>query len=122
MTVGAGHELLQYHDIVLVARDSSKYIRLTANDTGSYSEACDFWVGEPDTAFARSLSLRPMRPHVWPANNAAVAAQRRKGEEIFALDGARVGRPRQSLAPGVYLLKTYDNGRLRSRRIVLPRR
>jgi hypothetical protein len=52
-SAGAGPELLEYHDMLVLSRDMADVVRVTANDSGAYDEACDFWVGNPDSALAK---------------------------------------------------------------------
>jgi hypothetical protein len=52
--VGMDRELLLYHDMAILARDTTTVIRVTRNTAGNFDEACDFWAGNPDTAMAIS--------------------------------------------------------------------
>ncbi|MBD3392899.1 MAG: hypothetical protein GF418_12405 [Chitinivibrionales bacterium] len=135
-SVGAGPELLEYHDMVLFTRDGSAAIRITANDSGSYDEACDFWLGDPDSALAKSARLRDNT--AMPANHRAGPGVTRKTPRaprnaavcIYAPNGALISSvrwgasrrklPAARLSPGVYVVR--DGGGTCLRRVVGQRR
>jgi len=123
MSVGKGPELLQYHDMVLMARDMSAAIRVTHNDSGSYDEACDFWVGDPDNALAKAVS----QPSATTFLRESVAALRKGGElNIYAADGTFMGRVSghdalRRVAPGVYLVRPCGGQRRETMRLVIGR-
>jgi hypothetical protein len=132
MSAGRGPELLKYHDMVLIARDMSQTIRVTANDSGAYDEASDFWVGDPDVPMTLAGSpgatsaLSPGRAGARPNEGAA----ERDGDytvecytpngKLLSRGGMRThGAKSPGIAAGLYVVRVIHRGYCRAQRVVV---
>ena len=103
-SAGKDRELLVYHDMVIIARDGSKMIRVTDNSAGAYDEGCDFWAGDPDEALEKSAAnpIAVARQATQHVRHTADARRRSAAIHLFTPDGRRAP-PASALPAGLYI-------------------
>lgn len=129
ITVGKQRELLVYHDMMIFSRDMSRTVRITANDSGSYNEGCDFWVGNPDSALAKASQLpaNTLFFDTKPASHTKLFLRAdRDVNKIFTLDGRFRGCISKKavinstiLPNGAYIAQTHKVNQKRKNKLIL---